>query len=107
MEPRATYTGTSQAWKGAIKLGSRVVWTCEHRHHNRDQGGVTWGTAACGCARSVLAVALKSDADIERLKSDLINYNRGCMGSIPRPMWKLDYELSVRDEVRAALGYPT
>ncbi len=37
---RATYKkGAEGGWTGAIKAGKRVVWTCDHRHSNRDFGG--------------------------------------------------------------------
>lgn len=103
MEPRATYTGSPQAWSGAIKLGKRVVWKCGHRHHNRDQGGYTWGTAACGCANSVLKVALKTEAEIEEMQRAMREYHsHSSMSSKIR--WNAEYELGVREEVRRALG---
>lgn len=102
MNAKATYTGTSHAWHGAIKCGGKLVWKCGHNHHNRDQGGVTWGRAARGCAESVLTVALKSDAEIEQMRRDMHSYNMGGMGT--RMPWKAEYELSVREEVRRALG---
>jgi len=98
--PRASYTGQSKCWHGAIKVGSKLVWKCGHTHHNRDQGGWTHGTAASACARSALKVALKSEAEIEQMKRDV----RATAQGMTRVRWNIDYELSVRDEIRAALN---
>lgn len=46
---RATYTGTSGAYRGAIRDGKELVWECPHRHRNRDAGD-----SAHNCARSYL-----------------------------------------------------
>lgn len=103
MQPRATYTGQSGFWHGAIKVGNKLVWKCGHNHHNRDQSGRTWGRSACSCAQSALRFALMSDADVEQAKADLRAYMSGSSMS-PRMPINHDYELSVRDEIRAAIN---
>lgn len=105
MSPKATYTGRSGLWHGAIKVGGRVVWKCGHNHHNRDQGSKTWGRSACSCAQSALRYALMSDAEIEAAKTAVRQYMNG--GMSPRMAWSIDYELSVRDEIRAAIDAAT
>lgn len=49
---RATYGGGAGAWRGVIRDGDTVVWTCPHHHRNRDAGR---DTAAIQCARLYLA----------------------------------------------------
>ena len=70
MQARATYTGRSGLWHGAIKVGGKLVWKCEHNHHNRDIGSKTWGRAACSCAQSALRFAMMTDAEIEQAKAN-------------------------------------
>jgi hypothetical protein len=103
MTAKATYTGCSHAWHGAIKANGKLVWKCGHNHHNRDQGGATWGRSARGCAESALRVARMTDAEIEQMKRDMAQYHSFSSMS-PKAPWKAEYELSVRDEIRAALG---
>ena len=102
MTARATYTGSNGLWRGAIKVGNKVVWKCGHNHHNRDQGNKTWGRAACECSKSALRYALMTDADIEFNKAAVRQWMNG--GMSPRTPWTIDYELSVRDEIRAAIN---
>jgi hypothetical protein len=100
---RATYAGQSGLWHGAIKMSGKVVWKCGHNHHNRDHGSKTWGRSACSCAQSALRFALMNDAELERTKADLRAYMSGSSMS-PRMAVSHDYELSVRDEIRRAIG---
>lgn len=102
MQARATYTGRNGLWHGAIKVGGKVVWTCGHNHHNRDQGSRTWGRAACECSKSALRYALMTDAEIEQVKADVRAYMNG--GMSPRAPWTIDFELSAREQIRAALN---
>lgn len=53
---KAGYAGHEGAWRGAIRLHGRVVWTCPHLHHNRDESSWWHGQAARPCARYVLAL---------------------------------------------------
>jgi hypothetical protein len=36
--PRPSHTGGPGAWVGVVREGRKVVWTCPHRHGNRDAG---------------------------------------------------------------------
>lgn len=102
---RATYTGQSGLWHGAIKVGNAVVWQCPHNHKNRDQGSHFAGRAACACARSVLKFAMMTDVELASRKSEMDAYNRGRWSSMsPMPPLSIDFELSVRDEVRSAIN---
>jgi hypothetical protein len=100
--PRASYTGTSGLWHGAVKVGKDVVWTCPHTHRNRDQSTRTNGRAACDCASSALRVALMSADELSYFKATHRTYMNG--GMSPRMPWNIDFELRVRDEIRAAIG---
>lgn len=105
MHPRATYTGKSGLWHGAIKVGSTVVWKCEHSHRNRDQGSRFAGRSACDCATSALRYATMSDAELAARKDEVDTYNRQRWSSMsPMPPVDISYELSVRDTIRRALG---
>ena len=60
------HKGTPGNYVGLIKCGKQVIWTCPHRHHNRD-ADTTYNTAARACAGRVLT-ALN---DIERAQLHL------------------------------------
>ena len=51
---RITYKSAGSFWKGALKNDAGTVWVCDHFHKNRDNGTVTFGQCARGCARAEL-----------------------------------------------------
>lgn len=105
MQARATYTGQSGLWHGAIKVGSKIVWACDHNHRNRDHGSKFAGRSACGCAQSVLRYALMSDAELAKQRAEVDAYNRQRWSSMsPMPPLDIEHELSVRDAVRRVIG---
>lgn len=105
MTPRATYTGQSGLWHGAIKVGSSVVWKCGHNHRNRDQGSNFAGRSACECANSALRYATMDAAELAARKDEIDTYNRQRWSSMsPMPPMDISFELSVRDDIRRAIG---
>ncbi len=48
---------------GVIRRGKKVVWTCPHRHVNRDQT-TSHATAARDCASRVLEVIRNDDQEL-------------------------------------------
>ena len=104
MQARASYTGQSGLWHGAIKIGARVVWRCPHNHRNRDHGSKFAGRSACECAKSALRYAQMSDEDLAKVVADHRSYMT--MHSMsPRMPWTIDFELAARDAIRAALSH--
>lgn len=103
--PRATYTGRNGLWHGAIKVGAKVVWTCPHNHRNRDHGSHINGRAASACSASALRYALMTDEELAAKRAEIEQCNRHAFSSMSpvRPM-QIDFELSVRDEIRRAIG---
>ena len=57
---REGYRGHTQSWEGVIKQGSKVVWACGHRHHNRDIA-TTRHSSARSCAWLMLQLVTNSD----------------------------------------------
>lgn len=58
---RASYRRSGEHWVGAIRDGTRLLWTCPHTHQRRDWGYQGEGTqrflyhsAAWECAKSQL-----------------------------------------------------
>jgi len=65
-ELRVSHAGGPGRWRGAIRVGERVVWTCPHSHRNRDysSGG---RTAARECAGYVLEAVADPDRAVRML----------------------------------------
>lgn len=53
---KVSYKAAGNYWHGAVKFNGKVVWTCPHAHHNRDQGSGHWGMAARDCASGLISV---------------------------------------------------
>lgn len=78
MELKSGHTGSYHGnWKGVIRDGRKVIWTCAHSHANRDISSLSAGVSARSCASSVLDLVLHPEhaADIERFWS-----RRGAVG---------------------------
>jgi hypothetical protein len=56
---RASYRNRGNTWEGVIRQGRKIIHTCGHSHHNRDQDSRHWGPAAISCAN-----AMMRDADL-------------------------------------------
>lgn len=54
MTLKAGTTGSFKCWQGVLRDETgRVVWTCEHKHGNRDMSG-RFGISARRCAENEL-----------------------------------------------------
>lgn len=105
---KVSHTGGPGGWRGLIKDGRDVVWSCPHNHGNRDQD--TDKTAARPCAGLVLSALIDrnkfvADTDGLRRWAGLVHnaqHARHAMWSAQRRDWAL----AQADDLHAALWHP-
>lgn len=65
---RSSFVGSPGSWGGAIRRGKTVVWTCPHRHPNRDYS-TTYNTAARECSGYVLEAVVDPERASRQLQA--------------------------------------
>lgn len=94
---KPTYAGGPGCWRGALKVGRRTIWTCPHKHRNRDLSSTTAGPSAMACAHAV-RLAVEAPAEAERMRDWLGEFGRS------RGAYDLyDWAISIAHAIRARL----
>jgi len=90
---KPTYAGGHGCWRGALKIGRRTIWTCPHKHRNRDLSSATAGPSAMSCAYAV-RLAVEEPDEAERMRNWLGKY--GSRGSYDLYNWAITIAPTIR-----------
>ena len=98
MQLKSTYAGGPGCWHGAIRVGRRTIWTCPHKHRNRDLSSTIAGPSAMACAHAV-RLAVEAPAEAERMRDWLGTF--GSRGDYDLYDWAVNIAPTIRSRLTA------